>query len=404
MTAATEPATSRLALRDLLGVGTHGLRTRKVRAALSALGIAIGIASLVGVLGLSESSRSDLIDQLDALGTNLLTLEAGSGFGTGDSELPDEALARVNRVGTVQTSAQLSELPDAPRRSSFVDEGITGGMTTYAVSGDLLGTVSGSVAAGTWLTDATEQYPGAVLGAVSAERLGVTDVHLSTGVSVTIGEVEVPVVGILDPFPLAADLDRGVYVGQQAASTFLDPDDALTPTRIYTRVADGQVEATREVLAATADPETPEEIQVSRPSDVLEAQAAADSQFASLFLALGGVALLVGGIGIANVMVIAVIERRSEIGLRRAIGATRAHIRRQFLTEALVLSVVGGLVGVAIGAGVTAGYATLEGWRIIIPSIGVVGGLAAAVLIGGVAGLYPAIRASRLSPTEALRA
>jgi putative ABC transport system permease protein len=151
------------------------------------------------------------------------------------------------------------------------------------------------------------------------------------------------------------------------------------------------------------DPENPEEVEVSRPSDALEAQAAAETAFSNLFLGLGAVALLVGGIGIANVMVIAVIERKGEIGLRRAIGATRAHIRRQFLTESLVLAGIGGLVGVLLGAGVTAGYALSRGWQVVVPPIALGGGFAAAVLVGAVAGLYPAMRAARLSPTEALR-
>ena len=184
--------------------------------------------------------------------------------------------------------------------------------------------------------------------------------------------------------------------------TFVIGDD-LAPETLYVRTVDGGVDDVRGVLAQTVNPATPEEVEVSRPSDALAAQEAASSAFTSLFLGLGAVALLVGGIGIANVMVIAVIERRSEIGLRRALGATRAHIRRQFLTEAVLLAGAGGLVGVGLGAAVTAAYARSQGWTIVIPPVALLGGLAAATVIGGVAGLYPAARASRLAPTEALR-
>ena len=122
-----------------------------------------------------------------------------------------------------------------------------------------------------------------------------------------------------------------------------------------------------------------------------------------VFLGLGAVALLVGGVGIANVMVISVLERRSEIGLRRALGATKGHVGVQFLAEALLLAVAGGLAGVVLGATVTAVYALGRGWSVVVPAPAMAGGLLAALAIGAVAGLYPALRAARLAPTEALR-
>jgi putative ABC transport system permease protein len=207
---------------------------------------------------------------------------------------------------------------------------------------------------------------------------------------------------VLEEFPLAADLDRAAILPAEAAQTYFDADSG--PTTIYTRIEDGAIDETRDIIPATADAENPEEVAVSRPSDALEAEAAADDTLTSLFLGLGAVALLVGGIGIANVMVIAVIERRGEIGLRRALGATQAHIRRQFLTEAIILSALGGAAGVALGIGATYAYATAQGWRVIVPTEAAVGGFVAALAIGAVAGLYPAMRAARLAPTEALRA
>lgn len=391
---------SRFRFVDVMRTGTSGLGTRRGRTILSALGIAIGIASLVGVLGLSESSKSDLLAELDALGTNLLTVQAGTGFGIGNAELPETTVGMVGRIGTVLQVSAVSSTDASVLRTDFIPSGQTGGVSVVAAESDLLDTLGGSVASGTFLDGAALEYPAAVLGSVAAERLGIRSVE--NGVAVWLGETWVEVIGVLDPFPLAADLDRAVIVGTEAAERFLDQD--LVPGTVYLRVNPDFITETRDIIPRTVDPENPEEVEVSRPSDVLVAQAAAEDAFSSLFLGLGAVALFVGGIGIANIMVISVIERRSEIGLRRAIGATRGHIMRQFLTESLLLGLLGGIAGVFLGSVVTAGYAALQGWAIIIPTVAVIGGLAAAVAIGAVAGLYPAMRAARLSPTEALRA
>jgi putative ABC transport system permease protein len=391
---------SRLRPIDVLRVGASGPRARKMRTALSALGVSIGIAAMVGVLGLSESSKSALLDEISSLGTNLLTVEAGSGFGAGDSALPETAVDSLERIPTVERASAVYDVAATILKNEFVDAGETSGLTVTAADVALLDTLNGSVAAGTWLTETTSSFPAVVLGSVAAQRLAITGLQQPT--YVFIGDQYVEVLGILDEFPLAADLDRSVIMGIDAATAYFDAED--TPSVIYTRVDDGAIDATREIIAATADAENPEEVTVSRPSDALEAEAAADDTLTTLFLGLGAVALLVGGVGIANVMVIAVIERRGEIGLRRALGATRAHIRRQFLTEAVILSALGGVAGVAIGIAATYSYSTSQGWRVIVPSSAAAGGFVAAIVIGAAAGLYPAMRASNLSPTEALRA
>ncbi len=395
----TELRPSRLSPADVLRVSAVGLRSRKLRAALSALGILIGIASLVAVLGLSESSKSDLLAKLDRLGTNLLTVEAGQGIGLGAGRLPDTAVAMIGRIRPVEETAMSSLVDANVYRNDLVPAGRTGGITVHAVDPELLDTLSGSVAQGRWLDEAASGYPVTVLGSVAAERLGIREV---TGLQkVWLGGRWFTVIGVLDAFELSPDLDRAALVSPEAAATFLHHDNV--PSAIYVRTDPVFVNDVMSVLAATANPENPEEVQVDRPTDALEAREAASDAFTALFLGLGGVALLVGGVGITNVMVISVLERKGEIGLRRALGATKRHIGIQFLGEALLLSALGGVTGVAAGVGITAAYASYRGWAVLVPQVAWAGGLAAALVIGVVAGLYPAVRAARLSPTDALR-
>lgn len=404
MTATAAPpnrlSPSRLRLGDVVTVGGSGLRNRKARTALSALGITIGIAAMVGVLGISESSRADLRAQITALGTNLLTITPSGGFGGGDGTLPTEAVAKVSRVGPVERVADVVELDAPVLRNDLVNENETGGITAMAADLDLLQTLNGQVAFGDWLTEATAQVPTVVLGSVTAARLGVEQVD--QGMMITIGGEWFTVIGVLEPFPLAADLDRGALIGKAAAESLFESE--LNPSAIYLRTDPERIDDVRGVLGSTVDPQSPDEVAISRPSELLEAQDATESAFTNLFLGLGAVSLLVGGVGIANVMVIAVIERRNEIGLRRALGATRAHIRRQFLTEALLLSALGGAAGVLLGIAVTGLYARTQGWEVVVPLLAMIGGFISALVIGAVAGMYPAMRAARLAPTEALRA
>jgi len=372
---------SKLHAVDAARTASVGLRTRKLRAGLSALGIMIGIGAMVGVLGLSESSKSDLLAQLDRLGTNLLTVQAGSGIGIGSGELPAEAASMIARIGPVETTSTISAVDDANvYRTDLIPSGQTGGITVQAVDINLLDTLAGSVADGRFLNGATALYPTTVLGSVAAERLGVREVTGSQ--QIWLGDQWFTVIGVLDEFELNPDLDRAALVGLGSAATYLGSDNV--PTSVLVRVNPDLVDEVTGVLAATANPQNPEEVEVDRPSDALEAKEAADDAFTALFLGLGAVALLVGGVGIANVMVISVLERRSEIGLRRALGATKRHVAVQFL-------------------GVTTIYANIKGWDVLVPPLAIGGGMAAALVIGAIAGLYPAIRAARMSPTEALR-
>jgi putative ABC transport system permease protein len=390
---------SRVLPADLVRLGLVGPRSRRLRTVLTAIGIAIGVAAMVGVLGISESSRAGLLAQLDRFGTNLLTVQAGQSMFGDASTLPLEARSMIGRIEPVDATAATAPVNATARRTDRISAQQTQGIAVVAATTDLLGTVQATVADGTFLNDATARYPAIVLGSVAAQRLGISSVD--PAVQVYIGGQWFTVVGILDPVFLAPELDSSALMGFPVAQSLFG-NDAAAGT-IYVRSDPDQVTNVWTVLAATANPEHPDEVQVSRPSDVIAAKAAASNAFTLLFLGLAAVALGVAAIGIANVMLMSVLERRSEIGLRRSIGATRPHIALQFLVEALILGGAGGLLGVVIGSGIAAGFAQLQGWLIVIPPVAVGGGLAAALLIGALAGLYPAIRAARISPTEALR-
>jgi len=393
--------TDRSVLRpsDAVRVSLVGLKTRTTRAILSALGITIGIASMVAVLGLSESSKSDLIASLDRLGTNLLVVEAGGGIGFGSGTLTETAEVMVSRIGPVEAVAAVGAVDANVFRTDLVPSTRSGGLSVKVASPTLLDTLGGSMAEGRFLDDSANSLPVLVVGSVAADRLGIANFDGSA--MLWVEDRWFGVIGVMDSLELAADLDRSVLMTEAAATTSFGYEGISES--LYIRSQPEFIDSVIEVLPATADPENPDQVQVARPTDALEARAAAEGAFTALFLGLGLVALVVGGVGVANVMVISVLERRGEIGLRRALGATRRHVAVQFLGEALILATIGGVAGVALGAGVTAAYSATRGWTTLVPAIAIWGGLGASLLIGAIAGLYPARRAARLAPTEALR-
>jgi len=396
---ASDTGGSKLTRRDLLRVGSLGLRSRRVRALLSALGISIGIAAIVGVLGISQSSKMGLLNELGQFG-NLLTVQGGSTALGQQTELPITSEGMVSRVAPISNVTELASIANTyVYRSSFVPTIDTNGISLSATDATLPATLGATVAHGTFLNAASGHFPAVVLGAETASLLGID--NLANPTQVWVGGHWFTVVGILNPVELVSQMDSMAFVGFPIAERYFSFDGH--PTELYVRCVPSQVNAVADVLPATVNPADPTTVQVTFPSDILKAEVAAKGAYNGLLIGLGAIALLVGGVGIANVMVISVLERRSEIGLRRALGATRRHVAEQFLAEALLLSLLGGLAGTVIGGVATAIYALSQHWSVQIPVVALYGGVGAALAIGAIAGLYPSMRAARLSPTDALR-
>ncbi len=389
---------SKLRFADTLGLAWLGLRARSGRTALTSLGIAIGIAAVVAVIGISASGRADLLAALDRLGTNLLRVSAGQGILGGPAELPEDAPAMTARVGPVEAVSAVARLDATVRRTELIPEVETGGLSVVAVEPDLFDVLGGEMAAGTFLDAGSSRLPATVLGSVAAERLGVST--LAYQQMVTIDGQEFVVVGIADGLQLHPDLERSALVGFDVATAEIGEAPL---SAMYVRVDPTSIDDVVEVIPTTVNPESPDRVEITRPSDALAAREAADAALTQLLIALGSVALIVGGVAIANIMVMSVLERRMEIGVRRSLGATRGHIRRQFLTEAILLAAIGGLVGVGLGAGITWGFAAARGLPVTVPIEALFGAVGVALLIGTLAGLYPASRAAAIPPSQAVR-
>ena len=389
----------KLKKKDLFFVALYGVKSRRGRAALTSIGIGIGIAAIVAVTGISASGRADLLATLESLGTNLIKASPQAGFFGTQEKLPDGVLGMVERIGPVEEVTATTQTDLLVRRTDFISEFEGGGISTVVTSSELLDVVGGNLTEGRFIDKGLSNIPVTVLGNVTASRLGITSLAKPT--KILIENEWFGVIGILEELKIHPDLDRSVFIGYGVAETLFNVD--REPTTIYVRANPTYVEDVVEVLAPSMNPENPDQVSVSRPSDALEAQEAAEVAFTNLLLGLGSVALLVGGVAIANVMVMSVLERRMEIGVRRSIGATRKEIRYQFLLESILLSGAGGLIGVLIGVGVTLGYTNYTNIVFSIPALEVLSAILLALLIGALSGVYPAIKASKIQPAEAVR-
>ena len=390
---------NKLRTRDLFFVAVYGVKARKGRAALTSIGIGIGKAAIVAVSGIAASGSADLLSTLESLGTNLVKASPQAGFFGTQEELPEGVIGMVERIGPVEEVTSTTQTDLLVRRSNFISEFEGGGISTIVTSSELLNVIGGNLSQGRFITDGLSDLPVTVLGSVTAKRLGIT--NLSKPTKILIDDEWFGVIGIVEELKIHPDLDRSVFIGYGAAKKLFDINEE--PTTIYLRANPTFIEDVVEVIAPSMNPENPDQVEVSRPSDVLEAQQAVEASFTNLLLGLGSVALLVGGVAIANVMVMSVLERRMEIGVRRSIGATRREIRYQFLLESIVLSGIGGLVGVMLGSLITLAYTNYTNIVFSIPVWQILGAVVLALLIGAISGVYPAIKASKIQPAEAVR-
>ena len=395
----SEEAGSRLPFGGALALSAAGLRRRPGRAALTALGVAVGAAVIASVLGITATGRAALIAQIDRLGTNLIRVTPSSGvFGNADG-LPPDSASMLGRVGPVEQVTSTALLDETVLRNDLLSPLETGGLSVLAAPPGLPEVLNARMAAGRFLDEAAEAFPTAVLGRVAAERLGMADADRTR--RVYIGGEWFEVIGVLGGMPLHPDIERSVIIGEPAARSLFVED--LRPTALYARVHPDRVEEVLRVIPATVDPANPGRAAVSRPVEALAARRQAEEALTGLLVSLGGAALLAGAVAIANVMAMSVLERRMEIGLRRALGAARRHIRRQFMGEAVLLAGMGGVLGAAVGVGVTAVFAAARGLALTVPLPGLGGSVLAALAAGALAGVYPAVRAARIPPAEAVR-
>lgn len=390
----------RLTVADSIRTALIGPRSRPLRTALSALGVAVGIAALTAITGIAASNQAQLLAELDDLGANMLVVQPGVTSDGTEVPLPVEAASMVARIDDVEQVGVLESVPEGTGvyRNDLIPESQGNGIGVNAANPEFLAAIEGSLASGEWFDEASRGLPVTVLGSAAAARLGITE----PGVRVWIGEQWYTVIGILESAGLAGEIDATAFLGDEWARERVSEQDDDTVAALYVRVAPGQVAAVREVVANAANPTSPY-VFVSDLSDLAEARATTDDSLSSLAIGLAAIALLVGGIGIANTMVVAVLERRGEIGLRRALGARPGQVAGQFVGEAIVLAGIGGLVGMLCGVLGVLIYAGVQAQVATIPVTVLVGGPLIALAVGVVAGLYPALSAARLSPTTALR-
>jgi putative ABC transport system permease protein len=371
-----------------------------MRAALSALGISLGIATMLIVTGIPASSQAALQDQITALGTNMLQAQPQPNQ-TPPVLLPLSASAMVRRIGPVTQASSVANTGVSIQRTQWTNANLSVGIAVLASQDNLLAAINGSLYNGSFLSAATDRFPTVVLGSQAASWLGISTLRAGQPApQVFIDNQWFTVIGILNPTPLTPEIEQAVLVGWPAAEHYLNFNGH--PTVVYLKAQQAELNSVRGVLPATLYPQLPGLVTVSQPSPALAAQQDSEHTFSGLILGLAAIAVLVGAIGVANTMIISVLERRREIGLRRALGAHRGQIRIQFLTEAVFLSFLGGLAGTVVGTTAAVLYAFAQGWPPVIPLASVAEGIGGALVAGVAAGVYPALRAARLTPTEAL--
>ena len=387
---------------DLMGVAWSGLRARKIRTLLIMLGPIIGVAAMVSAVGLTESAKGALQAQLSQLGTNLIIAQAGGSFGSQTPTFPSDAVQRVENVSTVTGASATTNL------SGVIALPIKGASTYYqafpvpvrAADTNLPTVLGVPMISGRWLDGADTQLhtQSVVLGEGIAQQYGYLPGETRT---IALNGTNFGVVGVLAPVPLDPQLDNAAFVTQWSAKNIFHTNGQ--PNQIYVRSIPGSTQATAAAIPTAINLGGPTQTSTQIPSDVLQAAAQADKTLQQVALLAGLLALTVGGIGIANVMSISVIQRSPEIGIRRAVGHSRSKIGFQFLLESLFVGVLGGFLGAILGIGIVYAVSAVAGWVTVIDYAQIPIWMGLALIVSITAGLYPSIKAARLEPLETLR-
>ena len=388
--------------RDLVGVAWTGLTARKVRTLLIMLGPIVGVAAMVGAVGLTESAKGDLKAKLGKLGTNLIIAQAGGTFGSQNPTFPADAVQRAKALSTVTSAAATTNL------SSVIAVPTEGSSDFYqsfpvpvrAADTDLPSVLAVPMVDGRWLnsSDSKLHTVSAVLGAGIAKQYAYLRGESRT---IRLNDTNFGVVGVLAPVALDPDLDNAVFITQWAAKHYFATDGK--PNQLYIRSTNGTTQATADAIPTAINLGGPEQVSTKVPSDVLQAASQADKTLQQTALFAGLLALAVGGLGIANVMSISVIQRSSEIGIRRVVGHSRSKIGSQFLLESLFVGVLGGILGAALGIGIVYLVSAFANWVVVINYHKIPIWMTLALIVSVGAGLYPSIKAARLEPLETLR-
>lgn len=383
-------------LLDDLWVALRAVTTRPGRMLLMTAGPLLGVGVIVGSIGVLQSTTGQLREALRQLGTNLVIVDAA------DGRLPPQAAKRVAGVATVTGVAALGRVDAitvsaAPPSGELVVPPANQVMTAGA---ELLEELEIGLRFGRTLnaTDEAEATTAVVIGDRVAQHLFLEGPALRT---VYLGDHPFAIVGVLEQSVLYPEVDSAILMPTSTAAEMFGANPR--PDTLLVRVQDGAVRSTAELLADAVTYGAPANVRVFVPTDLLAAQTEIDRALAGAVVGLGLLTMVVGGFGIANVMLISVIERRREIGIRRALGHLRVAIAVQFLTESALVGLVGGVAGAALAAAFVAVVSAGKGWTAVLEPLVIAGAVGAAIFMSVLAGVYPAIRAARLQPLDVLR-
>ncbi len=399
----------RLRIVDLFDETLAGVFARPARAALTTLGTVLGIASLVATLGISRTAGGQIVGRFDELAATQVTVSARTS-GSGSSSraaaaLPWDVETRLDRLNGVVASGAVAEAsdPGALRTVPLIDpENVTERLVpVFAGSVGYLDAVRGTISNGRWFDQGhVDRRDGVVvIGADVATEFGIDRLDRQPGIF--IGDQVFTVIGILDAAPRDTGLLQSVIVPYTAAQDRLD---VARPQRVVIETDIGAAQLIAEQAPVALNPNASDGLKVSAPRDPTRTKNAVQDDVNQLFLLLGLISLVVGAIGIANVTLVTVMERTGEIGLRRALGASRRHIALQFLAESTVMGLVGGIVGATVGIVTIVAVAGSRDWTPVLDLWLPLAAPFAGAVVGLVAGLYPSVRAARMEPVDALRA